>query len=186
VRLPSIAGLTGDRCRRFYRSPDRLLDVKLRELGQTRAGFAAGSKFVFSQHCKAMRDVGFTDEQVSAIPSWSVADCFSPAERAVLAYTDCLVLQHGRAPQRSDSERPKADIAHEVNVTARVVDHARRCHEEGRLGSTAPTAKPKCELGRFSNSFLVRPRLCRAPFGPSAPVMPSRHRRANTALRHGA
>ena len=82
----------------FYRSPDRQLDVKLRELGQTRAGFAVGSKFVFSQHCKAMRDVGFSDEQVSAIPSWSVADCFSPIERAVLAYTDCLVLQHGRVP----------------------------------------------------------------------------------------
>jgi len=82
----------------FYRSPDRKLDVKLRELGQTRAGFAAGSKFVFSQHCKAMRDVGFSNEQVSAIPAWSVAECFSPIERAVLAYTDCLVLQHGRVP----------------------------------------------------------------------------------------
>ena len=39
-----------------------------------------------------------TDEQVAAIPAWSVADCWSPVERAVLAYTDCLVLQHGRVP----------------------------------------------------------------------------------------
>ncbi len=83
----------------FYRSPDRKLDPKLRELGQTRAGFAVGSKFVFSQHSKAMRDIGFTDEQVAAIPAWSVAECFSPVERAVLAYTDCLVLQHGRVPE---------------------------------------------------------------------------------------
>ncbi len=83
----------------FYRSPDRQLDAKLRELGQTRAGFAVGSKFVFSQHCKAMRDVGFSDEQVAAIPSWSTAGCFSPVERALLAYTDCLVLQHGRVPE---------------------------------------------------------------------------------------
>jgi alkylhydroperoxidase family enzyme len=45
-----------------------------------------------------MRDVGFTDDQVAAIPTWSVADCWSPAERAVLAYTDCLVLQLGRVP----------------------------------------------------------------------------------------
>lgn len=82
----------------FYRSPARVLAPKLRELGQIRAGFAVGSQFVFSQHCKACRDVGFTDEQVAAIPAWSVADCWSPVERAVLAYTDCLVLQHGRVP----------------------------------------------------------------------------------------
>ena len=36
---------------------------------------------------------------LTAIPSWSTAACFSPAERALLAYTDCLVLQHGRVPE---------------------------------------------------------------------------------------
>ncbi|HSM68025.1 MAG TPA: carboxymuconolactone decarboxylase family protein [Ilumatobacteraceae bacterium] len=82
----------------FYRDPKRALDPMLRELGQTRAGFNVGSQFVFSQHCKAMRDAGFTDDQVAAIPAWSVADCWSPAERAVLAYTDCLTLQFGRVP----------------------------------------------------------------------------------------
>ncbi len=82
----------------FYRSPERRLDPVLRELGQTRAGWARGSRFVFSQHCKACRDVGLTDEQVDAIPHWPVADCFDPAQRAVLAYTDCLVLQGGRVP----------------------------------------------------------------------------------------
>jgi alkylhydroperoxidase family enzyme len=81
---------------RLYRSPDRKIDGKLRELGQARAGYARGSQFVFSQHCKAARAVGLTDEQVEAIPSWSTADCFSPLERAVLAYTDDLVLSGGR------------------------------------------------------------------------------------------
>ena len=81
---------------RFYRSPERKIAPRLRELGQTRAGWAVGSRFVFSQHCKAMRDQGFTEEQVKAIPAWSVAECWSPVERAVLAYTDALVLQHGR------------------------------------------------------------------------------------------
>jgi len=82
----------------FYRSPKRKLDPRLRELGQTRAGFARGSQFVFSQHCKASRDVGLTEEQVQAIPSWQVAECFSGLERAVLAYADCLVLDGGRVP----------------------------------------------------------------------------------------
>jgi len=82
----------------FYRSARRKLDPKLRELGQIRAGFARGSRFVFSQHCKAARAVGLTDEQVEAIPHWPVADCFTPLERAVLAYADCLVLDGGRTP----------------------------------------------------------------------------------------
>ena len=32
----------------FYRDPKRILDPQLRELGQTRAGYARGSQFVFS------------------------------------------------------------------------------------------------------------------------------------------
>jgi len=83
---------------RFYRSPDRKIDPKLRELGQTRAGYAVGSQFVFSQHCKASRDVGLTEAQIAAIPHWQTADCYSPLERAVLAYTDALVLERGRVP----------------------------------------------------------------------------------------
>jgi alkylhydroperoxidase family enzyme len=83
----------------FYRSPDRVLSARHRELGQTRAGYAVGSQFVFSQHCKAMRDVGFTDAQVAALPNWSISDDWTPTERALLAYTDCLVLEHGRVPE---------------------------------------------------------------------------------------
>jgi alkylhydroperoxidase family enzyme len=83
----------------FYRSPNRKLDPKLRELGQTRAGYARGSRFVFSQHCKASRDVGLREEQIQAIPSWSTSDVFSPLERAVLAYTDAMVLEGGRVPE---------------------------------------------------------------------------------------
>jgi alkylhydroperoxidase family enzyme len=82
----------------FYRSPNRKISPKLRELGQIRAGWARGSQFVFSQHCKACRDVGFSEEQIAAIPHWQVADCFSEIERAVLAYTDGLVLSGGRVP----------------------------------------------------------------------------------------
>lgn len=82
----------------FYRSPNRKLDPKLRELGQTRAGYTVGSQFVFSQHCKASRDAGLNEAQIEAIAHWPVATCFSPVERAVLAYTDSLVLQRGRVP----------------------------------------------------------------------------------------
>lgn len=82
----------------FYRSPRRKLSPPLRELAQTRAGYARGSRFVYSQHVKACREVGLSEEQIDAIRAWSVATCFSPLERAVLAYTDCLVLEGGRVP----------------------------------------------------------------------------------------
>ena len=80
----------------LYGSPKRILDPLLRELGMTRAGFLVGSQFVFSQHCKSMRSVGHSEEKIHAIPSWSASDAFEPLERAVLAYTDDLVLQRGR------------------------------------------------------------------------------------------
>jgi alkylhydroperoxidase family enzyme len=80
----------------LYRSPECLVAPKIRELGQARAGYVAGSQFVFSQHCKAARDAGLTQEQVTAIPHWQISDLFSLQERAVLAYTDELVLSRGR------------------------------------------------------------------------------------------
>ncbi|MEQ1547611.1 MAG: carboxymuconolactone decarboxylase family protein [Chakrabartia sp.] len=80
----------------YYRSPDRKLDPKLRELGQMRAGWARGSQFVFSQHCKAARAYGVTEEHITAIPHWQIAECFNLTERAVLAYTDAMVLMGGR------------------------------------------------------------------------------------------
>ena len=96
----------------FYRSPKRKIDPRLRELGQIRAGYAVGSQFVFSQHCKASRDVGLTEEQIGAIPHWATADCFCPLERAVLAYTDALVLERGRVPD-GVFERLQADLSDE-------------------------------------------------------------------------
>ncbi len=79
-----------------YRSPDRLLDPVLRELGQTRAGWITGSQFVFSQHCKSCRGLGMSDAMIAAIPAWEVSDQFSPIQRAVLAYTDGLCRDGGR------------------------------------------------------------------------------------------
>ncbi len=80
----------------FYRDPARKLDPQLRELGQTRAGYTRGSQFVFSQHCKSCRAVGLSEEKIQALPHWQVSEAFSPLERAVLAYTDALVLEGGR------------------------------------------------------------------------------------------
>jgi alkylhydroperoxidase family enzyme len=113
----------------FYRSADRLLDPRLRELAQTRTGYARGSRFVYSQHVKACREIGLTDEQIEKIPAWSVATCYSPAERAVLAYTDCLVLEGGRVSdavfQALHSELGDEEILELTYITCTYDMHAR-------------------------------------------------------------
>ncbi len=82
----------------LYRNPERKLDPVLRELAQTRAGWAVGSQFVFSQHCKSLRGLGVGEDKIAAVPSWQTASCFDDKERAVLAYADYLVTARGRIP----------------------------------------------------------------------------------------
>jgi alkylhydroperoxidase family enzyme len=76
------------------------MDPAIREIAITRAGFASGSRFVFSQHCKAARRNGVPEEKIEAIPHWTVSDVFSPLERAVLAFTDCVIYDRGRVPDQ--------------------------------------------------------------------------------------
>jgi alkylhydroperoxidase family enzyme len=87
-------------CRGFglYASPERKVKPRHRELGQTRAGWLVGSQFVFSQHCKACRAYGFSEEKIEAIKAWSTSDQFDDTERLLLAYTDALVGGFGRVP----------------------------------------------------------------------------------------
>lgn len=83
----------------YYRSPARKLDPVLRELGQTWAGWATGSQFVFSQHCKSLRGLGVSEAKIAALPVWQTADVFDTKERLVLAYADRLVCHGGRVPE---------------------------------------------------------------------------------------
>ena len=80
----------------LYQSPNRLLPPQLRELGQVRAGWVVGSRFVFSQHCKSCRAVGIPEEKIAAVPHWQTSDLYDATERAVLAYTDALAIAGGR------------------------------------------------------------------------------------------
>ncbi|MGH2633275.1 MAG: carboxymuconolactone decarboxylase family protein [Tepidiformaceae bacterium] len=73
-----------------------LLKPSQRELALTRAGFAGASQFVFSQHSKGARRAGISEEQLKAIPAWQVSDAFDREERAILAFTDAIVLEGGR------------------------------------------------------------------------------------------
>ena len=112
----------------LYRSPRRLLAPQLRELAQTRAGWARGSQFVFSQHCKSCRDVGLPEDKIAAIPAWPVHDGWTPVERAVLAYTDALVHDGGRVAdgvfEALRSELSDEEILELTYITAMYEMHA--------------------------------------------------------------
>jgi alkylhydroperoxidase family enzyme len=115
----------------LYRSSKRKLDPKLRELGQSRAGYTRGSQFVFSQHCKSCRSVGVSEEKIRAIPAWSSSDVFTPEERTVLAYTDDLVLSGGRVPdetfERLRSFLSDEEILELTYITCTYEMHATMC-----------------------------------------------------------
>ena len=115
----------------LYGSARRQLPPQLRELGQTRAGWLRGSQFVFSQHCKSCRALGISEEKIAAIPAWQVADCFSPIEQALLAYTDALVSDGGRVGE-AVFDALRAELSDEqilefTYVTALYDMHATMC-----------------------------------------------------------
>lgn len=86
--------------RGFYlkQTKARKLPLKYMELAITRIGWDCGCRWMFSEHSKILRGLGYTEEALAAIPAWAVSEAFAPAERAVLAYADCLALDHGRTP----------------------------------------------------------------------------------------
>ena len=82
----------------FYQSPKRLLPPLLRELAQTRVGIAAGSAFVATQHRKALRDLGESEERIAAVDDWRASSAFTGTERLVLAFADALAHDLGDVP----------------------------------------------------------------------------------------
>src|SRR5438045_3272671 len=74
----------------LWQSPKLSIYPLLRELAITRIGWVCQCQFVFSQHCKALRRFGGSEEQVAAISSWEISGGFSDLQRAVLAYADSL------------------------------------------------------------------------------------------------
>ena len=98
----------------YYRSPRRKLDPVLRELGQTWAGYATASQFVFSQHCKSLRGLGVSEAKIAALPTWQTADCFDARERLVLAYADRLAIHRGRVPDALFAELKAAFSDEEI------------------------------------------------------------------------
>lgn len=76
----------------------RKVALKYLELAITRTGWNCSCRWMFSEHTKILRGLGYSDRALSEIRCWQTSDAFTEAERAVLAYADCIALDHGRTP----------------------------------------------------------------------------------------
>jgi alkylhydroperoxidase family enzyme len=150
----------------LYGSPRRLLDPALRELGQTRAGWAVGSQFVYSQHCKSCRALGMSEEKIDAIRSWQVCDLFSPAERAVLAYTDALAIGGGRVSDEtfavlqdhlSDEQILELTYITSLYVMHAIMSRALRLEYDDRADPVVEIAAPEGSQARDIAADIAAP-----------------------------
>lgn len=82
----------------FYvkQTKKRKLPLRFMELAITRVGWTCGCRWMFSEHSKILRAIGVPEPSIGALRNWSIHPDYTPAERAVLAFADCLALEHGR------------------------------------------------------------------------------------------
>lgn len=84
--------------RGFYlkQTKARKLPLRYMELAIARIGWACGCRWMYSEHRKVLRGLGYSEQALDALPNWPLCSGFSDTERAVLAYADCIALDHGR------------------------------------------------------------------------------------------
>ncbi|GLS98885.1 hypothetical protein GCM10007897_02630 [Sphingobium jiangsuense] len=88
--------------RGFYlkQTKKRKLLLRYMELAITRIGWSCSCRWMFSEHSKILRGLGYGEDALADIPAWQASDRFDDTERVVLAYADCMALDHGRVPDR--------------------------------------------------------------------------------------
>jgi alkylhydroperoxidase family enzyme len=102
--------------RGFYlkQTKARKLPLKYMELAITRIGWACGCRWMFSEHSKILRGLSYAEDALAAIPNWQIHDGFDAIERAVLAYADCIALDHGRTADGLFAELQKHFDAEQI------------------------------------------------------------------------
>ncbi|HLT28382.1 MAG TPA: carboxymuconolactone decarboxylase family protein [Zeimonas sp.] len=66
------------------------LDAGLLELVRTRASQINGCAYCLDMHTKDARAAGETEQRLYLLSAWREAPCYSPRERAALAWTEAL------------------------------------------------------------------------------------------------
>jgi alkylhydroperoxidase family enzyme len=86
------------------------LTGRLREIVIIRVGKINDIPYVMKQHVPGLAEAeGLSVAECDALADWKNATCFSPAERAALAYVDALVLTTAVSDAVFDALRPHYD-----------------------------------------------------------------------------
>lgn len=89
---------------RTFRDEERVVTGRQRELALVRTGFLVGSQFVYSQHCKAARSAGISDDELGLLRGgWATSD-LPRQDKALLAYVDEFVRGMGRVSDETFGE----------------------------------------------------------------------------------
>ena len=76
----------------------RKVPLNYLELAISRVGWGCSCRWMYSEHSKILRGLGYSEGALGAISCWQTSDAFDAAERVVLAYADCIAFDHGRTP----------------------------------------------------------------------------------------
>ncbi len=79
-------------------SKQRKLPLTYMELAITRVGWSCSCRWMYSEHVKILRGLGYSEDALIEIQSWQTSSQFTETERILLAYADCIVFDHGRTP----------------------------------------------------------------------------------------
>ncbi len=69
------------------------LDGASRELAIMRVAVINGAHYEYQAHAPFALKEGMSQEQIDALPGWTVSDVYTPKMRAVLAYTDSMTRE---------------------------------------------------------------------------------------------
>ncbi|HEY1012462.1 MAG TPA: carboxymuconolactone decarboxylase family protein [Herpetosiphonaceae bacterium] len=104
--------------------PEGRLEHALLELVKLRASQLNGCAFCLDMHWTDARKAGETELRLALLPAWRDAPCYTPRERAALAWTEALTrMEGGEVPDElyaqaaaQFSEQELVDLTYAVTI----------------------------------------------------------------------
>ncbi|MGB0630791.1 MAG: carboxymuconolactone decarboxylase family protein [Alphaproteobacteria bacterium] len=87
------------------------IDPALRRYVELRVSQINGCNYCIWLHGKQARELGEPEDRIAGIAEWRNSDCYSPAERAALAWTESVTNITGGTPPESEFADLKAHFS---------------------------------------------------------------------------
>lgn len=99
------------------------LELPLLELVKTRVSQINGCAFCLDMHTKDARAAGETEQRLYLLPVWREAPCYTPRERAALAWAEAVTLLKDQEVDDATYEQARAQFDEQqlVDLTLAIV-----------------------------------------------------------------